>query len=66
MKPLLPLVLVVGALGACTSDRPPSAVAQLSSDPLPGSLPPPVAPRDGSAREASSAYYLGPRGDEWN
>ncbi|MCE8536729.1 hypothetical protein KBY27_04600 [Ruegeria pomeroyi] len=54
----IPLVALL-ALGACAATEP-QPVAQ-----YPGSLPPPTAQRDSDARAAATAYYLGPRGEEW-
>ena len=53
------LIMALLALSACVASEP-QPVAQ-----YPGSLPPPTAQRDSEARKAASAYYLGPRGEEW-
>lgn len=65
MKPLVPILLTLGSLVACTIAPNPPAGAPQTIEPLPGNLAPPVAPRDSTARAASKAYYLGPRGEEW-
>ena len=65
MKPLVPILLTLASLVACTTPSNPLGGALQTIEPLPGNLAPPVAPRDSEVRAASKAYYLGPRGEEW-
>ncbi|NVK97731.1 hypothetical protein KQ247_13350 [Ruegeria pomeroyi] len=59
MTPHAFLMAAFLALSACATSAP-QPVAQ-----YPGSLPPPKAQRDSDARASATAYYLGPRGEEW-